>query len=85
MIKESKIHKIGLRELAHNTKSIRGQLERGQVFALFANGTEIGKITPTKKKQFKYTKQDFMDSIVGSIKDKPGLTNEEIDNLIYDK
>ena len=77
--------KIGLRELVRNSKVLREQLERGQAFTLLANGVEIAKITPIKKKGAKYNKEDYFKKLAGSVEDKPGLSNKEIDDIIYGK
>jgi len=82
MTKTRQMRKIGLRELSRNTKMVREALERGEGFILLANGTAVGTISPIKKKKTK-TKEDFF-KLIGSIKGVKGLTNEEIDRLIYD-
>jgi len=78
------LRRIGIREFVRNTKTISKQLKRGEAFVLCSNGEEIALIRPMSKEKNKYSKKDFLDAIVGIIKYVPGLSNEEIDAIIYD-
>lgn len=77
------IRRIGIREFVRNTKTIRKQLANGESFVLCSNGEEIALIQPIENEKKMYTRQDFFDSIFASITDTPGLSNEEIDDIVY--
>ncbi len=83
--KRNKAKKIGLRDFVRNSRAVREQLERGQVFTLLANGVEIAKLTPIKRKGAKYSKEDYFNELLGSVKSKAELSNKEIDEIIYGK
>ncbi len=56
-------------------------------FELYLRNKKIAKISPSvskKTRDKKYTREDFFKNIVGSIKDKPGLSNEDIDKIVYE-
>ncbi len=80
---EPNIRRIGVRDFVRNTKKYRKQLERGESFVLSSNGKEFAILKPIKNKEKKYSKQDLLDAIFGTITDIPGLSNEEIDDIVY--
>jgi len=49
---------------------------------LYARDTALYRLIPVKQKK-KYSKADFIKNMVGSVKNMKGLTNKQIDDIIY--